>query len=131
MGADPFAQQVEDVDFTLLGSEGVPVAVAPFLDALLTVYHDARIVVTHRDPIKPLGSSCSASFHITNQLNTGFDRAEVGQQTMKIIADSLEGVCRLADDHPRVPVYDFHYRRFAADPLAEIHRLYDFLPTSS
>jgi hypothetical protein len=99
---------------------------APFLDALLSIYPDARIVLTHRDPIRPLASSCSASHHYSALLNSGLDPNHVGWETMRVVTASLQGVSTLRARHPHVPVYDMHYLRFAADPLAEIGRLYRF-----
>lgn len=100
---------------------------APFLDALLAIYPDARIVFTHRDPVKPLGSSCSASHHLTAQFNDGLDPAYVGRETQKIAQATLEGVCGFEARHPNVPVHHLHYADFAADPLAAVRSLYNFL----
>jgi hypothetical protein len=100
---------------------------ACFLDALLAVYPDARIVITHRDPVRPLGSSCDASHHITAQFNVGLDRRYVGQETLRVIETTLKQVSTLREVHPRTEVHDMHYRSFAADPIKEIKRLYEFL----
>ena len=100
---------------------------ACFLDALLAVYPDARIVVTHRDPVRPLGSSCDASHHITAQFNAGLDRRYVGHETLRVIERTLEQVSTLREAHPGTEVHDMHYRSFAADPIKEIKRLYEFL----
>lgn len=100
---------------------------APFVDAILSVYPEARIVVTHRDPVKPLGSSCSATHHIMAPFNDGEVGSVVGAQTLRIIEESLRGICNLSARHPYTPVYDLHYREFVADPMAEVRRLYDFM----
>jgi hypothetical protein len=99
---------------------------APFLDALLTVYPDARIVLTHRDPLRPLGSSCAASYHFTKQFNVGLGPQHTGVETTSILKATLEQMCELRAKHPQVPVYDMHYLRFVADPLREMHSLYEF-----
>jgi Sulfotransferase family len=100
---------------------------APFVDALLAVYPDARIVLTHRDPVKPLGSSCSASHHLIAQFNVGLNPCYVGQETLRVLERTLERVSALRVAHPNVQVHDLHYRRLAADPLREIKSLYEFL----
>jgi hypothetical protein len=100
---------------------------APFLDELLTVYPDARIVLTHRDPVAPLASSCSASFHLTKQFNAGLSPHYTGQETLAIIEASLRGACALRQDHPETPVHDLHYSRFVADPFTEVKSLYAFM----
>ena len=35
-----------------------------FLDALTTVYPDAQLVMTHRDPVEVVGSACSLIRHV-------------------------------------------------------------------
>jgi len=100
---------------------------APFIDALLAVYPDARIVLTHRDPVKPLGSSCAASHHLTAQFNEGLDPRHVGRETTRVLEATLKHVCALRQRHPEVEVYDLHYRRFVVEPMEEIKRLYGFL----
>ncbi|MET0546801.1 MAG: sulfotransferase [Caulobacterales bacterium] len=101
---------------------------APFLDSLMAVYPDARVVFTHRDPIKPLGSSCSASWHVTQYFNDhNLDKVEIGRQTQTILERSLMGVCTFQERFPTAPMHDLYYPRFIADPLAEIRKLYDFM----
>lgn len=100
---------------------------APFVDALLAIYPDARIVMTHRDPAKPLGSSCSSSHYLTAQWNDGLVSRYVGRETLEIITASLQQMCSFAGRHPRVPVHHLHYQNFATDAFSEILRLYAFL----
>jgi Sulfotransferase family len=97
------------------------------IDALLAVYPDAKIIATHRDPIKPLGSSCGASFHLTKQFNDGLDPALVGRQTLEIITRSLENLCQVDSKHPNTPIFHLHYEELVADPLAAITQLYSFM----
>jgi hypothetical protein len=100
---------------------------APFLDALLEVYPDALIVATHRDPLRPLGSSCSASHYLTRQFNDGLNPAHVGRETMRILDESLKGICTLRERHPRTLMHDLHYDRLVADPIGEIRIFYAFI----
>jgi hypothetical protein len=51
----------------------------------------------------------------------------VGWETTRLLAASVERVMHLREARPEVPAYDLHYRQFAANPLAEVRRLYDFL----
>jgi len=100
---------------------------AVFLDDLLAVYPDARIVVTHRDPLRPLASSCSASRHLTDQFNDDLDPADVGTETLEILRLTLEGVSTLEQRHPDLPVHHLHYRDLVADPMAQVVALYRFM----
>ena len=98
-----------------------------FLDALLKVYPDARIMVTHRDPVKPIGSTCSVCEHILMNNNARIDRAYLGYESSTLIAHAAIRVMAARDAHPDVPFFDMHYKTFVANPIAEIVRLYDFL----
>lgn len=100
---------------------------AAFLEALLTVYPDARIIMTHRDPAKPVGSTCSTCGHILSLNNSDIDAKRLGDETLRLLAASANRAMAARDAHPEVPFYDFHYRKFVADPLGEITRIYEFL----
>jgi len=100
---------------------------APFIGPLLDVFPDARIVVTHRDPIKPLPSSCAADMHFIGLISKGADAVYIGDETMKVFEASIDRVEAARVARTDVPFHDCHYRRFVIDPIAEIRRLYDFL----
>lgn len=97
------------------------------IDALLAVYPDARIIVSHRDPVKVVGSSCDAERFFIERCNHGIDLHALGRQTMQLLSTEMDRIRAVRCDRPEIPFYDFHFRRFANDPLAEIGRIYDFL----
>ncbi|WP_380875938.1 sulfotransferase family protein [Sphingomonas sp. DBB INV C78] len=97
------------------------------VEAILKVYPDARFVFTHRDPIKPVGSSCSLVDQIMAQQNRTVDRVAIGYQTAKLVALSAERMLKARDNHADVPFLDLHYTAFVSDPMAAIHRLYAFI----
>jgi len=99
---------------------------ALFLDSLLRVYPDARVLFTHRDPVKPVGSTCSVCEHILSLSNSSVDRHVLGYQTAKLISQSALRMTAVRDAHPEVPFLDLHYRTFVKDPIGEIARLYKF-----
>jgi len=100
---------------------------AAALSALLEVYPDARIVLTHRDPVKPVGSSSSLVDQIMAQQNDPVDRVGIGYQTAKLLALSAQRMSAARDANPDVPFLDMHYKAFVADPMAEVRRLYAFI----
>ena len=97
------------------------------IDALLRVYPDARIIVTHRDPSKPVGSSCSSVRHVLALNNHSVDMNYLGYETATLQSESVKRVAAARGAHPEVPFYDFHYHRFIIDPIAEVQRIYNFL----
>ena len=96
------------------------------LDAIFAVYPDARIVMTHRDPVKPVASSCSLCDHILSLQNTSVDRKAVGYQTLTLNALGAQRMSAVRDAHPAGQFHDIHYKAFTRDPLATIRALYAF-----
>ncbi|MEJ7933925.1 sulfotransferase [Sphingobium sp. AN558] len=100
---------------------------AAWTDALLKVYPDARFVVTHRDPVKPIGSTCSAVRHAQAFNNDGIDPNYIGYETSTLVARMAENMMRTRDANPHVPFHDLHYKALVADPIRAIRSIYDFL----
>lgn len=96
------------------------------LPALLEVYPDARIVMTHRDPIKPVASSCSLVDQIVSLQNRSVDRKAVGYQTLTINQLGAQRMMAARDANPSTPFHDIHYKAFVRDPLATVRALYAF-----
>ena len=94
---------------------------------LLQVYPDARVVITHRDPIKPVGSSCDNVKFFMEQKNRDIDLHAIGAMITTQWRAAAERVMEARDANPQVPTLDMHYRQFVADPIAGIRRLYAFL----
>lgn len=96
------------------------------LPALLDVYPDARIVMTHRDPIKPVASSCSLVEQILSLQNHSVDRKAVGYQTVTLNLLGAQRMTAAREAHPSTKFFDIHYKAFVADPLTTIRALYAF-----
>ncbi|MEZ4334100.1 MAG: sulfotransferase [Myxococcota bacterium] len=101
------------------------------LPALFEVYPDARVIHTHRDPIRSMAS-------VTNLLRAfywqrsdrdfdapGFEEITTGAGT----ADRLEAVMRLRDEGavPADRIVDSRYQDLMDDPVGSIERLYGAL----
>ena len=104
------------------------------LPALFEVYPDARIIQTHRDPIRSMAS-------VTHLLRTfywqrsdrDFDAPGFEEITMAVpTAERLEAAMKLRDSN-RIPaerVVDSRYQDLMDDPVAAIERLYRALGLS-
>ncbi len=97
------------------------------LEGLLQRYPDAKIIQTHRDPLRVMASMAS---HATVLRRAFSDRAEPRQ----IAADwtdrwarALERSLAVRDRAPPEQFLDVSYESIANDPLATIERVYDFL----
>jgi hypothetical protein len=97
------------------------------IHALLAVYPDARIILTHRDPADPVASACSSVRYVLERTNTDVDLKYLGHETAELIYESVMRPTAARETHAAVPFYDLHYRRFIANPIDEVRRLYEFL----
>ncbi len=98
-----------------------------FLDALLTVFPDAKIIQTHRDPLRVTPSFCSMICHARGLSSDRVDPDEVGRHWSR---KQLRMVSRAMDTRDRVgesAFLDVHYAELMTDPLKQVRRIYDFL----
>ena len=97
------------------------------LDALLDVFPDAKIIQTHRDPVRVVASYASMMAHGRAVFSDRVDANEVGAQ---LAGRAVRAVTRAMEVRERAPAQSFldvAYRDLLADPLKEIRRIYDFL----
>ena len=101
------------------------------LDALFATYPDARLVVTHRDPLETVPSSISLSVtarpdSLTTAWSAGPSRSArtspgCGSTCSGLMVDRLG---EFRDRRPDVAVHDLHYRDLVADPLGAVAGIY-------
>jgi hypothetical protein len=90
------------------------------MQGLLNVFPDARIIVTHRDPVEAVSSAAS----LTNIVSSGLWNAhDVGRNRLEI---GLHNVTRMQEARDRHPdnFHDVDYRAFVADPMAVVQGVY-------
>ena len=98
-----------------------------YLDELLTVFPDAKVVLTHRDPARTVASFCSMMAHSRAMFSDATDPIEVGEQ---FGAKAIRAVGRLMDVRSRVgssSFLDVLYQDVVADPLKEVRRVFEFI----
>src|SRR5262245_45784989 len=59
------------------------------LDALLSVYPDARVIMTHREPLEVLGSECSLIATLRLTFTDTIDRRRVGREVADEMVDEI------------------------------------------
>jgi hypothetical protein len=96
---------------------------------LLAVYPDARIAVTHRDPLRILPSLTSLVAALRYAHSDTVDFADIGCYQSELWHANLDRLVTLTDDGTLDParVYHGQYADFLADPLRAMHALYDHL----
>jgi len=96
------------------------------LDALLRVYPDARIVQTHRDPVKVAASLASLVSLLRGMGSDDVDPVEVGADWSRRLGDGLERAMAVREGASITPArcFDVHFREFVGDPIGVVRRIY-------
>ena len=97
------------------------------LEALLAVYPDARLVMTHRDPLPALVSMCSYAEMIQAANGNPVDRAEIVAGTWRQVLESALRPIQFLAEHPEVPCYHIHQDELAADPVEQVRELREWI----
>ena len=96
------------------------------IETLLDVFPDARIVHTHRDPIKVCASVASLTATLRGASTDAIDLHEIGRQQLdwwaKLIGRSLEQRRRLR--HKSEQFFDVKMSETVSDPLDVVRRMY-------
>ena len=96
------------------------------LPTLLSVYPDARVVLTHRDPVKTVGSIVSLVATLRHMRSDHVDVAALVRQYSEGIALGLESVIaqRKSGAIPDDQVVDLRFHELMADPNAALDAVY-------
>jgi Sulfotransferase family len=96
------------------------------LEHLLRTYPDARIVFTHRDPVKSVTSYASLTTLVREMGSDEVDRFEVAQdwtaRLNRVIGHVMQ--VRNATSYPNAMFYDMYFSDFVADQFAVIRDIY-------
>jgi len=98
---------------------------ALFVHDLLKVYPDARLVWTHRDPYRALGSLCSL-ISAYRRMFADVDEARLGAQYLEHFKLHLARPQEVDEQDPD-RIYHLHYASLVNDPIKELRRLYGWL----
>lgn len=94
------------------------------LPALLSVFPDALVVETHRDPVVAIGSACSLAATTSRGWSTVFAGEQLGADVLDLLATGarLARAARAAADPGRF--LDVEYDDLVADPAGVVRRVY-------
>jgi hypothetical protein len=99
------------------------------LPALFAEYPDARVVITHRDPLEVLPSLANLMSCLRWQRSGYVDRAEIVRMTTVGTALQLDAMTKLRDANsvPADRIVDVRYPDLVADPVATLAATYQRL----
>ena len=96
------------------------------LEYLLRTYPDARIVFTHRDPVKSMTSYASLTALVRSMGSDEVDPFEIATDWTARIKRVLEHAIEVRNrgEYPEAVFYDMHFPDFVHDQFSEVERIY-------
>jgi hypothetical protein len=93
---------------------------------LLHVYPDARLVVTHRDPLTVLPSTTSLIANLRWAHSDHVDFAEIGRDQRDLLHRELDALTTACQDGTLEPAHTCHvrYEDFMTDPIGAVRSVY-------
>ena len=91
---------------------------------LTTVYPDAQLVMTHRDPAEVVGSACSLIRLVRPMFSDVVDLRQIADQMIETFDLMIERQNAYRDQHGEKSIYDIQYVEQLRDPVGQIRKLY-------
>jgi hypothetical protein len=97
------------------------------LEALFDIYPDARVVMTHRDPLKLIASHCSLVSMACSMGTDQVDDAEIGRDWSRSWEGAMRRGIAFRESGKVSPdsFFDMHFDAFIEDPVAMVRRIYE------
>ncbi|CAK9094265.1 PAPS-dependent sulfotransferase Stf3 [Durusdinium trenchii] len=90
------------------------------------VFPDARIIHTHRDPLKVVPSGCSLATAIERLLSDKANAHAVADRYLDFAQQTIDRAMKARDAIGADRVLDMQYEEVIADPVAAVERVYSF-----
>ena len=97
-----------------------------FIDKMISVFPDAKIIQTHRDPIKTVPSFCSMCANLFEPLTTNFDKVFIGKHWSNKLTRALNHCMNISEQHPN-NFLDLEFLNMIKDPIDEMKKIYEFI----
>lgn len=98
-----------------------------YLGELLTVFPDAKVVITHRDPTRTVASFCSMMGHSRAMFADRVDPVEIGRQFSAKAIRAVERSMQARRSIDPGVFLDVLYQDVISNPLEQVRRVYDFI----
>ena len=104
-----------------------------FLNELTTVYPDASLVMTHRDPAEVVGSCCSLIKYVRAIYSDDVDLKGIGESFMNTFGVMIARAQAFKAERGAQSIYDVQYADTVREPMGEVRKIYrhfdmDFTP---
>jgi hypothetical protein len=96
------------------------------LEALLAMYPDARIIQTHRHPLRVVASVASMDAALRRAFSHRVNLKEIGTEALQQWAWGVESAMKVRDSDHFAPsrFFDVYYTDLVREPIATVRRLY-------
>lgn len=95
-----------------------------YLDALTTVFPDAQLVMTHRDPAEVVGSCCSLIRLVRQMYSNDVDLKSIGESFIDTFSIMIERALAFKEKHGWDSIFDIQYADVMRDPIGEVRKTY-------
>jgi hypothetical protein len=95
-----------------------------FLNELTTVYPDAQLVMTHRDPAEVLGSACSLMKAVRQMYSDDVDLKSIGESYSEIFEIMIARADAYKAKHGQDSILDVQYADTMRDPMGVVRGIY-------
>jgi Sulfotransferase family len=95
-----------------------------YLEALTSVYPDAQLVMTHRDPADVVASACSLVHAVRKLYSDDVDPRAIAAVSLKTFDAMIERMAAYEAAHGTGSIHHIQYKDLTSDPIAEMERLY-------
>jgi hypothetical protein len=94
------------------------------LDALMTVFPDALVVQTHRDPVVAVGSACSLAATSSAGWSTVFTGEQLGADVLELLSCEARLFAEARSTYDPAQFVDVAYADLVDDPVGVVRRIH-------
>jgi uncharacterized protein (DUF433 family) len=95
-----------------------------YLDALTTIYPDAQLIMTHRDPADVVASACSLIYAVRKMYSDDVDPLACGRAQLRTFDLMIARVKAFEEKHGAGSIHHIQYRDLVSQPIAEMEKAY-------
>ena len=97
-----------------------------FIDKLLKIFPDSKVIQTHRDPLKTVPSFCSMCSNLFEPLTNSYDKNEIGHHWAHKLAKVLNH-CMEISNLNKENFLNLEFKKMIKDPILEMEEVYNFI----
>lgn len=95
-----------------------------YLQDLITVYPDAQLIMTHRDPVEVVGSACSLVNAVRHMYSDDVRTDEIANSLLETFDLMIARQRAFRREHGSNAIYDVRYVDLVKDPIETMKKLY-------